>query len=79
MERGVVTISQKSIEKNLLIKNDIDLVIRTGGAQRLSNFLPWQTTYAEYIYLKKFWPDFTKKDLVWCIKEFSRRKRRYGR
>jgi tritrans,polycis-undecaprenyl-diphosphate synthase [geranylgeranyl-diphosphate specific] len=78
MEKGVLTITQKTIEKNLLIKDDIDLVIRTGGEQRLSNFLPWQTSYAELIVLKKLWPDFTKNDLINCIKEYSRRQRRFG-
>jgi len=78
MERGVITITQKTIEKNLMIKDDIDLVIRTGGQQRLSNFLPWQTSYAEMIVLKKFWPDFTKRDLIKCIEEYSRRQRRFG-
>jgi tritrans,polycis-undecaprenyl-diphosphate synthase [geranylgeranyl-diphosphate specific] len=78
MEKGVLTITQKTIEKNLLIKDDIDLVIRTGGEQRLSNFLPWQTSYAELIVLKKLWPDFTKNDLINCIEEYSRRQRRFG-
>ncbi len=78
MEKGIVTITRKEIEKNLLIKDEVDLVIRTGGENRLSNFLPWQTTYAELIVLKKLWPDFTKKDLIKCIKEYSRRQRRFG-
>jgi len=78
MEKGVITVSQKTIEKNLLIKDEVDLVVRTGGAQRLSNFLPWQTAYAEMIVLKKLWPDFTKKDLIRCIEEYSRRQRRFG-
>lgn len=78
MEKGVITVTQKSINKNLLIKDDVDLVVRTGGQQRLSNFMPWQTTYAEFIVLKKFWPDITKRDLVKCIEEYNRRKRNYG-
>ena len=78
IEKGAVTITKKDIEKNLLIKDEVDLVIRTGGAQRLSNFLPWQTSYSEFIVLKKLWPDFTKRDLLKCIKEYSRRQRRFG-
>lgn len=75
---GVVSITPKTIEKNLLVKDDVDLLIRTGGEQRLSNFMPWQASYAELIVLKKFWPDFTKKDLKKCLEEYSRRQRRYG-
>ncbi len=79
MKTGVVTINQRTITNNLMIRDDIDLVIRTGGQQRLSNFLPWQTTYAEMIVLNKFWPDFTKRDLIKCLEEYSRRKRRFGK
>ena len=78
MEKGMVTVTQKTIEKNLLIKNDVDLLIRTGGEFRTSNFMPWQAAYAELIVLKKLWPDFTKRDLIKCIKEYSRRQRRFG-
>lgn len=78
MEKGVVTITQKTIEKNLLIKEDVDLLIRTGAQQRLSNFMPWQTAYAEMIVLRKCWPDFTKQDLIRCIQEYSRRQRKFG-
>ena len=78
MEKGVVTITQKTIEKNLLIQDDVDLLIRTGGEFRISNFLPWQTSYAELIVLRKCWPDFTKRDLIRCLQEYSRRQRRFG-
>ncbi len=78
MEKGVVTISQKTIQKNLLIKDEVDLLIRTGGEFRTSNFLPWQAAYAELIILKKLWPDFTKRDLIRCIKEYNKRQRRFG-
>lgn len=78
MQDGVITITPKTIEKNLLVKDDVDLLIRTGGEFRTSNFLPWQAAYAELIVLKKYWPDFTKRDLVNCIKEYNRRQRRFG-
>ncbi|OGI12462.1 di-trans,poly-cis-decaprenylcistransferase [Candidatus Micrarchaeota archaeon RBG_16_36_9] len=78
MEKGVITITQKTIKNNLLIKDDVDLLIRTGAQQRLSNFMPWQTAYAEMIVLRKYWPDFTKQDLIRCIKEYSRRQRKFG-
>lgn len=57
---------------------DPDLVIRTAGELRLSNFLLWQAAYAELIFLDKLWPDFEKADLEWAIREFARRERRYG-
>ena len=57
---------------------DPDLVIRTSGEKRLSNFLLWQSAYAEFIFTDKLWPDFTKQDLEEAIREFNRRDRRYG-
>ncbi|NIM47071.1 MAG: di-trans,poly-cis-decaprenylcistransferase [Candidatus Aenigmarchaeota archaeon] len=78
MERGVVTVTEKTIKRNLLIKDEVDLLIRTGGEFRTSNFLPWQAAYAELIVLKRLWPDFTKRDLKKCIIEYSKRQRRFG-
>ncbi len=57
---------------------DPDLVIRTSGEKRLSNFLLWQSAYAELMFTDKLWPDFTKQDLEDAIGEFHRRERRYG-
>jgi len=57
---------------------DPDLVIRTSGEKRLSNFLLWQSAYAELVFTDKLWPDFTKEDLEDAIREFQRRERRYG-
>ena len=57
---------------------DPDLLIRTSGEMRLSNFLLWQTSYTEMYVTPKLWPDFTKKDLVAAVEEFGRRQRRYG-
>ena len=57
---------------------DPDLVIRTSGEQRISNFLLWQVAYAELIFLDTFWPDFSRQDFEGAITEFSRRERRYG-
>ena len=59
--------------------DDPDLIVRTAGEQRLSNFLTWQSVYAELLFIKKYWPDFTKRDLLAVIEEFSRRQRRYGK
>ncbi len=77
--RKRVKITEKAIEENLLISGDVDLVIRTGGMSRLSNFMPWQTTYSEFYVTKVLWPDFTKKDLIKAIKWFSETKRNFGK
>ena len=55
-----------------------DLFIRTSGELRLSNFLLWQLAYAELYFVEKYWPDFTKDDLIMAISEFQRRQRRFG-
>lgn len=55
-----------------------DLVIRTSGEQRISNFLLWQTAYAELYFSDKYWPDFSKKDFEIALKEYSKRQRRFG-
>ena len=57
---------------------DPDLVIRTSGEERLSNFLIWQSAYSELVFVDKLWPDFTIQDLEAAIKEFHRRERRFG-
>jgi undecaprenyl diphosphate synthase len=57
---------------------DPDLVIRTSGEKRLSNFLLWQTAYSELVFIDRLWPDFTKQDLEEAIREFRSRDRRYG-
>ena len=57
---------------------DVDLMIRTGGDQRTSNFLLWQAAYAELIFCAKFWPDFTEDDFDAALDEYERRDRRFG-
>ncbi|MGE0652025.1 MAG: isoprenyl transferase [Alphaproteobacteria bacterium] len=57
---------------------DPDLMIRTSGEQRISNFLLWQCAYTEFVFLDILWPDFSKRDLESAITEFGRRERRYG-
>jgi undecaprenyl diphosphate synthase len=57
---------------------DPDLVIRTSGEQRLSNFLLWQTAYSEFVFIDTLWPDFSKADLERALSEFHGRERRYG-
>lgn len=58
---------------------DVDLMIRTGGEQRLSDFLLWESAYAELIFCTKLWPDFLASDLQAALEEFHRRERRFGR
>lgn len=57
---------------------DPDLLIRTSGEQRISNFLLWQMAYTEFAFIDKFWPDFTEEDLEQAISDYSKRERRYG-
>jgi undecaprenyl diphosphate synthase len=56
----------------------VDLVIRTSGEQRLSNFLLWESAYAELMFCGKLWPDFSEDDLVTALKQFGQRERRFG-
>lgn len=58
---------------------DPDLIIRTGGEQRLSGFLPWQGVYSELYFPKVYWPDFTEKELDKALEEFAERARRFGK
>lgn len=57
---------------------DVDLLIRTSGVLRISNFLLWQAAYAELYFCKKNWPDFSKKDLITAINSYKKRKRTFG-
>ena len=57
---------------------DPDLIIRTSGEMRLSNFLTWQSVYSELFFVKKYWPDITKHDLIDILKEYRKRNRSYG-
>ena len=77
--KGKLTL--KSIENNLYTKNipNPDILIRTGGYQRLSNFLLWQLAYSELFFLKKLWPDFNSADLRKVIKKYKKIKRNFGR
>jgi tritrans,polycis-undecaprenyl-diphosphate synthase [geranylgeranyl-diphosphate specific] len=72
-------IDEKIIKENLYLEDEPDMIIRTGGEIRTSNFLPWQSAYSEWFFLKKFWPEFDKKDLKECIEEFKSRKRNFGK
>ena len=73
-------IDQNSFERELLTAGlpDPDLLIRTSGEQRISNFLLWQCAYSELVFVDTLWPDFGKEHLEQAIVEFRRRERRYG-
>ena len=73
-------ISIKNLENYLYTKNmpDPDILIRTGGYKRLSNFMLWQIAYSELFFLKKLWPDFNHKDFKKIIIEFKKSKRNFG-
>ncbi len=78
-EININSINENLITKNLYLKNDVDLVIRPGGEHRISNFLLWQSSYSEFFFVNKLWPEFTKEDLIDCINKFKKRNRRFGR
>ena len=73
-------ITEENISKNLDTKNipDVDLLIRTSGEVRLSNFLLWQVAYAEMFFTNTLWPDFTETELNEIIEHFKKRDRRFG-
>ena len=58
---------------------DPDLLIRTGGDNRLSNFMLWQIAYTEIYFSKVYWPDFNKKELLVAINDYNKRERRFGK
>lgn len=74
-------LSEDILSRNLYTKNfsDPDLILRTGGEMRLSNFLLWQSAYAELFFSKTLWPAFTKSEFVAILDEYGRRKRNFGR
>jgi len=73
-------INEKLVQSYLYTKDepDPDLLIRTSGEIRLSNFLPWQLAYSEFIFVDKFWPDFSEEDLEAAIDEYEKRNRKFG-
>jgi undecaprenyl diphosphate synthase len=74
-------IDESIINEHLYTQNlpDVDLLIRTSGEQRISNFLLWQIAYAELYFTNTLWPDFTKEDLYHAIIEYQKRERRFGK
>lgn len=77
---NIEEINENTISENLYTKGqpDPDLLIRTSGELRLSNFLPWQLVYSEFLFVNKYWPDFTEEDLDEAIKIYQKRNRKFG-
>lgn len=73
-------ITEETIARHLYTKNipDPELLIRTGGEMRVSNYLLWQIAYSEFIVIPEFWPEFNKETLAKCVLEYKRRNRRFG-
>jgi undecaprenyl diphosphate synthase len=74
-------ISEKLMNQNLWTAGmpDPDLIVRTGGEMRLSNFLAWQSVYSELYFTKKYWPEFSEKDLEVAFEDYGNRQRRFGK
>jgi undecaprenyl diphosphate synthase len=81
LARGKTEITAQDIESHLYTAGvpDPDLIVRTAGELRLSNFLMWQSAYSEFYFTDTLWPDMTKKDIDLAVTEFYNRKRRYGK
>ena len=79
MESGE-ELSAQSISKNLYTaaSPDPDLLIRTGGDMRISNFMLWQCAYSEFYFTKTLWPDFDRNAVITAVESFLPRKRRFG-
>lgn len=77
---GIDDINEKLMNNYLYTKEipDPDLIIRTSGELRTSGFLTWQSVYSEYLFMDKYWPDFSEDDIDFAIKEYQRRNRKFG-
>ena len=80
IESGILNVTPQDIDNALYAKlPPLDLIIRTGGEKRLSNFMLWQAVYAELYFTDLLWPDFTKEECLNALEWFSSRKRRFGK
>lgn len=83
MQAGELTpeqITEERLQAALYTEDQppVDMILRPSGEYRLSNFLIWQSAYAEFVFMDVLWPDFTEKDLDRAFAEFARRSRRFG-
>ena len=79
ISKNIKDINEDTIAENLYLSDDVDILIRPGEEKRISNFLLWQSSYAELYFLDTLWPEFTKEDLIKIIEDFKQRERRYGK
>ena len=81
IKEEIEKVDEETLSKHMYTADlpDPDLIIRTSGEQRLSGLMPWQSTYSEFYFSKKLWPDFSKKDFKTALKDYAKRKRRYGK
>ena len=77
-ELDILKINEETFSNNLWSSSEPDLIIRTGGEIRTSNFLNFQSAYSEWIFLEKSWPEFEKEDFISAINEYSSREIRKG-
>jgi len=75
----IENINEEVFASKLYIDSEPEMIIRTGGEKRTSNFMIWQSSYSEWFFLEKFWPEFEKEDFIACIEEFATRKRNFGK
>jgi undecaprenyl diphosphate synthase len=79
-KRGkIAKFDEKTFSKYLELPSDVDLFLRSSGEQRLSNFLPWQSAYAELVFMDVLWPDADRRTLWKAIEEYASRNRRFGK
>jgi len=78
-EFNINKINEQTFKDYLYLPSEPDLIIRTGGEKRTSNFLIWQSSYSEWLFLDKMWPEFEREDLINAIKDFNKRERRFGK
>ncbi|HLD29583.1 MAG TPA: undecaprenyl diphosphate synthase family protein, partial [bacterium] len=79
LSKGMKKVDEKSFSSLLYMEESPDLVIRTSGEIRTSGFLPWQSAYSEFYFSKKLWPDFNESEFNKALREFARRRRKYGK
>lgn len=79
MGSGIASIDEASFSKYLRVPGEPDLLVRTGGTKRLSNFMPWQCAYSELHFSEALWPGFTRGDFDAAVGDFNERKRNFGK
>lgn len=79
VKTGKVEITPRDVEKSLYVPTPVDLIIRTGGRSRLSNFMLWQASYAEIYVTETLWPDFSREELLKSVEWFNTIQRNFGR